>query len=214
MTQKEKILTIAAKEVGYKQAANGSNKFGVWYGADEVAWCAIFLSWCAAQTGINNGIIPKFSYVPHGVDFYKKQGRFRSAKGYTPQPGDIVFYDFNGNGTADHVGIVTSYSGGMISTIEGNTSSVSQTNGGAVERKKRNAVSGVLGYGLPKYEGEEEDVEIKIVKVKSLDTGNLIEVEAVNVDGANYIKLRDIEKLLPVKIDWDGQNPTMNLAYK
>ncbi len=214
MTQKSNILAIAAKEVGYKQAANGSNKYGVWYGADKQPWCAIFLSWCAAQAGIGNDVIPKFAYVPHGMGFYKGQGRFRAAKGYTPQPGDIVFYDFNSNGTSDHVGIVTGYSNHMISTIEGNTSSVSQTNGGAVERKRRSAVSGVAGYGLPKYAEEEEDVEIITVKVKSLDTGDYIEVEAVNVGGSNYIKLRDIQKLVPVKIDWDGKNPTMNLAYK
>lgn len=212
MTQKDKILAIAAKEVGYKQNANGSNKFGLWYGMDKVAWCAIFLSWCAAQAGIMADVIPRFSYVPNGVDFFKKQGRFKAAKGYTPKPGDIVFYDFNGNGTADHVGIVISYANGKVNAIEGNTSAASQTNGGAVERKQRSAVSGVLGYGLPKY--EEEDMEIKTVKVKSLDTGNYIEVEAVNVNGANYIKLRDIEKLVPVEIGWDGTSPTMNLAYK
>lgn len=213
MTQKDNILAIAAKEVGYRQAANGSNIYGQWYGMDKVAWCAIFLSWCAVRAGINADIIPAFSYVPHGVTFFKQQGRFKAAKGYTPQPGDIVFYDFNGNGTADHVGIVVSYSNGKITAIEGNTSAASQTNGGAVERKQRSATTYVLGYGLPKYEGEDE-VEKTTVKVKSLDTGNYIEVEAVNVEGANYIKLRDIEKLVPVKIDWDGKNPTMNLAYK
>jgi len=213
MTLKSKILAIAAKEVGYKQAANSSNKYGQWYGADRQPWCAMFLSWCAAQAGIDSGIIPKFAYVPHGVDHYKKQGRFRPAKGYIPQTGDIVFYDFNGNGTPDHVGIVTGYGGGMISTIEGNTSSVSQANGGAVERKQRNAVSGVAGYGLPKY-GEEEDMEIKEIAIANLDTGKDIMVSAVNIEGKNYVELRDLEALFPVTIGNVGKKPTMKLNYK
>lgn len=207
---KTKLIKIAEGEVGYKQSSNGSNKYGQWYGMDKQAWCAMFISWCAAQAGIGTSIIPKFAYVPSGVDYYKRQGRFK-AKGYTPQPGDIVFYDFNSNGTADHVGLVVGYSNSRITAIEGNTSSVSQANGGNVEKKNRNT-SLVLGYGLPDY--EEEEVEIKTVKVKSLDTGDYIDVEAVNVNGSNYIKLRDVEKLAPIKIDWDGKTPTMNLAYK
>lgn len=61
---------------------------------------------------------------------------------------------------------------------------------------------------------EDWRVEIKDVELKSLDTGNLVKVSAVNVDGNNYIKLRDMEKFLPVEIGWDGKNPTFNLKYK
>ena len=64
------------------------------------------------------------------------------------------------------------------------------------------------------YKEGEEDVDIKKLKVKSLDTGKMIEVEAVNVNGSNYVKLRDLEKMMPVKVDYDGKNPTINLSYK
>ena len=57
-------------------------------------------------------------------------------------------------------------------------------------------------------------MEIKTVGVKNLDNGKIIEVEAINVAGSNYIKLRDVEKLFPVIIDWDGKNPTIGLNYK
>ncbi len=199
---KNKILAIAAKEVGYKQAANGSNKFGQWYGADKQPWCAMFLSWCAAQAGIGTEIIPKFSYVPYGVDFFKKQGRFKPWT-YTPQPGDIVFYDFNSNGTSDHVGIVTGYSGGVITAIEGNTSSVSQTNGGAVERKRRN-VSLVLGYGLPKY--EEEDMEIRDIAIDVVDgkTTTTEHMPAILYEGENYVRLRDVGPATGHDVDYDA----------
>ena len=61
---------------------------------------------------------------------------------------------------------------------------------------------------------EDWRVEIKDVELKSMDTGNAIKVSAVNVDGNNFIKLRDIEKFLPVEIGWDGKNPTFKLKYR
>ncbi len=61
---------------------------------------------------------------------------------------------------------------------------------------------------------EDWKVEIKQVELLSKDTGNLIKVSAVNVDDANYIKLRDMEKFLPVEIGWDGKHPTFTLKYK
>ena len=57
-------------------------------------------------------------------------------------------------------------------------------------------------------------MEIKTVQVKNLDNGKMIEVEAINVAGSNYIKLRDVEKLAPVTIDWDGSSPTMKVNYR
>ena len=54
--------------------------------------------------------------------------------------GDIILFDFNGNGTPDHVGvIVKKNSNGSYTTIEGNTSSSDQTSGGCVEQKTRRA---------------------------------------------------------------------------
>lgn len=61
---------------------------------------------------------------------------------------------------------------------------------------------------------EDWRVEIKQVALLSKDTGNFINVSAVDVDGNNFIKLRDVEKFLPVEIGWDGKNPTFNLKYK
>ena len=51
--------------------------------------------------------------------------------------GDIVLFDFNGNGTSDHIGIVTKATSSYIETIEGNTGSGSNTNGDGVYRRRR-----------------------------------------------------------------------------
>lgn len=58
-----------------------------------------------------------------------------------------------------------------------------------------------------------DDVEIKRVEIKNLDTGKTVGVDAVNVDGSNYIKLRDMEKLFPVTVDWNGKTPTVKMNF-
>lgn len=52
--------------------------------------------------------------------------------------GDIVLFDFNHNGTSDHIGILEAINpNGTITTIEGNTGSGNDTNGGQVQRRTR-----------------------------------------------------------------------------
>lgn len=209
MGQREDIIKIARKEIGYKEGRNNDTKFGKWYGMNNNPWCAMFVSWCAKQANIPQDIVPKMAYVPYMVNFFKNLKQYYPKGNYRPQPGDIVFF-----GSSSHVGIVESCDGKNLITIEGNTAkNANSSNGDGVYRRNRTITdSWVMGYGVPKY--KEDEVEIKTVKVKSLDTDNFIEVQAVNVDGSNYIKLRDIEKLVPVKIGWDGNSPTMNLQYK
>lgn len=67
--------------------------------------------------------------------------------------GDVVLFDFNGNGTSDHIGIVYAIEGNYVLTIEGNTSAGSNTNGGQVQLRKR-AKSGINYFVRPKYNDE------------------------------------------------------------
>ena len=67
--------------------------------------------------------------------------------------GDVVLYDFNGNGTSDHTGIIYSVSGGKIYVVEGNTSKGNNCNGGMVMKRVR--VKGNVNYIIrPKYTKE------------------------------------------------------------
>lgn len=64
--------------------------------------------------------------------------------------GDIVLFDFNNNGTSDHIGIVIGINGSKITTIEGNTGSGNNTNGGQVQIRTR--TKGQVNYFVrPKY---------------------------------------------------------------
>ena len=141
------IVKVAGTQIGNW---NG-RKFWSWYGfSSRQPWCACFVSWCANQCGyIKAGTIPKFANVPDGVDWFKKNGQFKSRK-YKPRPGDIIFIDWYGNGTRDHVGIVESCDGKYVHTIEGNSSNLC--------RRKTYPVGWyeIYGYGVPKYPGKEK----------------------------------------------------------
>lgn len=64
--------------------------------------------------------------------------------------GDIVLFDFNHNGTSDHIGIVIGINGDKIITVEGNTGSGNDTNGGQVQKRTR-VKSNVNYFVRPNY---------------------------------------------------------------
>lgn len=115
------IVTVALSQVGN----TGGEPYWRWYGfQSRVEWCACFVSWCADQCGyIENGTFPKFSVcATQGVPWFQSHGRWKDA-GYIPQPGDIIFFDWDDggqDGISDHVGIVEKTADGKVYTIEGN----------------------------------------------------------------------------------------------
>lgn len=79
--------------------------------------------------------------------------------------GDIVMFDFNGNGTSDHTGFVIEVSGNTITTIEGNTGTDNDTNGGQVQKRTRSR--SVVNYFVrPKY-NDDVTVEMAIATAKA-----------------------------------------------
>jgi len=150
MTTPQQVLHIAAREIGYKENPPNSNrsKFGVWYGMDPAKWCAMFVSYCFFSAGLPLPITTSkgFAYCPYGVKWFKTNGLWHS----TPKVGDVVFYDWEGDGIANHVGIVEKVNAdGSIVAIEGNTAVGNNSNGGQVMRRSRSA--GIIGYGRPSY---------------------------------------------------------------
>ena len=133
------IVAVALSQVGNV----GGEPYWSWYGfGSRVAWCACFVSWCADQCGyIESGVMPKFSYCDAGIAWFKSRGQWQS-RGYCPSPGDIIFFDWNNNGVADHVGIVESCDGSYVYTIEGNANDAVKQLCYSVN------YSGIEGYGI------------------------------------------------------------------
>lgn len=82
------------------------------------------MSWCGEQCGyIEAGLMPKFDNCRFGAEWFISRGQWK-APGYEPRAGDIVFFDWKGDGTCDHVGIVEQSDNGMSYTAEGNVADV------------------------------------------------------------------------------------------
>lgn len=107
-------------------------------------WCAAFVSSIAKECGFVNIITPECScyYMTEG---FKADNRWK-ASSYIPKTGDIIMYDWNANGLADHVGIVVSCDGTNITTIEGN-----YDGGRVAHRYITTSYAYILGYCIPNY---------------------------------------------------------------
>ena len=145
----------------HKPLARG---YGVKY-TDE--WCATFVSAVAIKLGYTD-IIPTECGCGEMVELFQKLGAWIEDENRTPNPGDILFYDWqddgkgNNTGWPDHVGIVEKVESGMITVIEGNYKK--GVNRRVVSVNGKN----IRGYGAPKYDAEpkqEEANSASIVKV-------------------------------------------------
>lgn len=141
---RQKIVEIAVAELG-----NGYSKYCTWWGASyRFEWCACFVSWCAEQTGVLNTCIMKSISCTEQSDWFKSKGWWQGAS-YVPRPGDIIYYDWYGNGP-EHVGIVETVNGTTITVIEGNYSDTDSV----ARRTITTSYQYIYGYGTPTYPDE------------------------------------------------------------
>ena len=162
MTQAADFVAKAQSQVGVIEVPDNKTIYGKFTGHDGQPWCGSFVMWVAAQVGFK--AMPNCVYTPAGAEAFKGQGKWSNHETAKPQPGDIVFFSFDGKGI-EHVGIVVKDNGdGTITTVEGNTSPMtkptgSQANGGEVALKtqafrtdnKRHMPVFVVGFGSPKW---------------------------------------------------------------
>ena len=95
--------------------------------------------WCNAEV----------FFVRNGIDWFKSHGKWQETGGI-PSAGSLVFFDWNGDGISDHVGIVEKYEGGIIYTVEGNTgTNIGGNNVRGVWKHSYSVGSAtILGYGI------------------------------------------------------------------
>ena len=141
------FIKVARSQLGYKEQPENLNKYGKWYGMNGVAWCAIFVSWCAQQAGIIDTIVPRYHWCENGVAFYKNRGRYRTrSSGYIPKAGDVIFFRNPLATNSFHTGIVEYVSidstGTKIHTIEGN-----DTNDAVGRHTYSSTYAKIGGYG-------------------------------------------------------------------
>ena len=144
------MVSIAKSQIG----TEGGEKYWRWYGFTEpVDWCACFISWCASEAGlIEEGMVPRFSGCSEGIRWFMAEGRWIAAidePNIRPMPGMIVFFDWEHDGIADHVGIVEGCIRGNVYTIEGNSGD-RVTKGFYLQNSTE-----IMGYGIVRILEEE-----------------------------------------------------------
>jgi hypothetical protein len=166
------VLDIARSLLGVAEAPPGSNHCIVteWF-ADTSGlewtrrgnpWCDMFVSKCLSDAGLPT----LYAYCPAHVNAFKLGTAGTWIGGGSPEPGDVVFFDWNADGVADHVGLVEVVnSDRTVTTIEGNT-------GDAVRRqiRKRNVI---LGFGRPNYQQAPPEDDMAQVPQAEWDALNL-----------------------------------------
>lgn len=161
-TQLRNLVVETAKAWHGRRESNGTHKviIDVYNAHSPLArgykvtysdfWCATFVSAVACLCKITD-ILPTECSCYYMIDLFKKLGRWQEADGYKPQPGDILFYDWqddgkgDNTGVPDHVGIVCSVSGNTMQIIEGNLDNAVGYRTLQVNGKN------IRGYGLPDY---------------------------------------------------------------
>lgn len=161
MSDRQNIVNAAVSYIGCKESDGSHKKIIDLYNSHKPlargyamkytdAWCATFVSAMAIKCGLTS-ILPTECGCEKMIELFKKLGSWQEDDAYVPQPGDVIFYDWDDSGSgdnrgySDHVGIVEKVSGSTITIVEGNMSN-------AVGRRnlKVNARY-IRGYGVPKY---------------------------------------------------------------
>lgn len=116
---------------------------------DTDPWCAAFVSAVGAAAGMSDVILPECS-CDYMAAAYRAKGAYKD-RGYRGQPGDLIFYNWDGDASLDHVGIIEELLQGGYLILEGNKSD-------AVGRR---SIPGdwtlIAGIAVPDYASVEDD---------------------------------------------------------
>ncbi len=127
----ENVVTVANSQIGYVESTanytvqndgvtiKGYTRYGEWYGDPYGDWNTYFASFCLNYAGVPKSAVPIYSDCDQWVKQLRSDGLYESAADCFPEPGFLVFFDTDNDGSADHVGIVTEADGEKIKTVEG-----------------------------------------------------------------------------------------------
>ncbi len=160
------VVAIAESQLGYTESTSnftlgddgethqGYTRYGAWYGNEYGDWGAMFVSFCLHYAGLDESVFPEASGAYAWTVKLDELGLYADAAEYAPVPGDLVFFDTDGDAKADRVGIAVSVSEDVITVVEGDYAA------GDADAVCMNEYSlsdsYIMGYGvLPEQEGVE-----------------------------------------------------------
>ena len=157
--QKEILLDLARGYIGVEQFDSRHNTMVSIYNSGKSSysgyrvstyddWCDIFVSSMYQHSGLID-LIDKEAYVPQHIRLMKNKGIWIGKS--TPQPGDVITFDWNIDGVADHIAIVEKVEGDRVITIEGNTSDRNYDESKVVRKSHKMNARYIIGYSRPQY---------------------------------------------------------------
>lgn len=168
---KNKIINLAIEQLG-NDYTTYCRDMGYNY---RIEWCACFISWLAEKLGITD-IIPVDMSCNSQISKFKNMGVWHTDRNF--QSGDIVYYDWDISGDADHVGIIEKVNGMSLTVIEGNNGNY--PNDRVRRREISSSSSLIFGYARPKYpvksSANGSDVDISLPTIRKGDSGNAVKI--------------------------------------
>lgn len=156
MARASELLAVAAKQLGVRESPPGSNKvrYNTWYYGKEVQgggypWCMTFVQWVFDQAGVK---LPRRTASCGDLMRAAQAAGCWVTKNFLP--GDIAIFNFPGGAATDHCGIIEAVTASGVISIEGNTGSSSDADGGQVQRRERPAKY-IVGAVRPDYDKED-----------------------------------------------------------
>lgn len=228
MTGAEAVIAAARSYIGVCESPPDSNNvifnteyYGRAVSGDAYPWCCVFVWYVFSVTGLSPLFYGggKTASCTVLMNWAKSHGQFVS-KGF--QPGDLIFYNFSGDtGLAEHIGIATTAKVASVVTVEGNTGSASDTDGGEVMERER-SLSYAIGALRPAYAAdpiitqsqnkeEEDDMATRYNTlaelpswaadaIKELIAGNFLQGSGARDEAGNPIDLDLSEDMLRVLV--------------
>lgn len=143
------VIDFAMNELGN----TGGRKYWSWYGFNSrVAWCSIWVYWIMKHEPTGAGAsypspqqTTNNAYCPTMVNWFRANNRWANRNYDNLVPGDVIYFDWDGDQTSDHVGLLVGRDENYFYTIEGNSGDQVRTKKYSVNSKQ------VMGFGLMNY---------------------------------------------------------------
>ena len=148
MGYREKVVSVARSQLGVCEPS-GDDKYLKWFNqatnstlSMNASWCVCFTSWCLRQAGVPTSVFGTCAQCSVAFNWAKsKKIWYARNTGHRPKSGELILFDWDGDGKADHIGIVASSTVNNVTTIEGNTKG-----GATVDGVRENVYSATSRY--------------------------------------------------------------------
>ena len=191
MGYRENVVSAARSQIGICEPS-GDDVYLKWFNQAtgstlpmNAAWCAAFTTWCLRKASVPTSVFGNFAQCSVALSWAKsKKIWYSRVTGHRPKSGELILFDWDGDGKADHIGIVVSSTVNNVTTIEGNTKGGATVDG--VREKVYSAtsryISGYIDIQYPDDNNTDVEVTSPIKDVQSY----LVKTygRKISVDGA------------------------------